>query len=128
LNDVSNTIEFRLPVDANVNDIQPIDFNTIFVLGHDGALWLETGPFGDIDQTIQTRTAVYNEAIAFEAVNTDEVYILDGNQQLWLASSPFSKNDYQLVDYSVNACYPLWSESLLGARTVQSRPAIRGGR
>jgi hypothetical protein len=89
-------------------------------------LWLETGPFGDIDKTIKTRTAVSNDAIAFEAVNTDEVYILDGNQQLWLASSPFSKSDYKLVDYSVNACYPLWSESLLGARTVQSR-SVAGG-
>lgn len=108
---VDETMEFRKPVDANVNDIQPIDEDTIFVLGHDGNLWLETGPFVSVEQTMQTRTLFETNVISWEASvfvggNAYEVYLIDGDQNLWYYP-PYE--DRQQVDASAYACFPIFT-------------------
>ena len=85
-----------------------------FVLGHDGNLWLETGPFGDVARTIQTRQPVDIAVVAFQALPTLEVYLIDGSQNLWFEWSPYGPANRQIVDQSVDACYPLFSEQLIG--------------
>ena len=108
--DMSYTIEFRKPVDANVNDLQPVDSNTIFVMGHDGNLWLETGPFESISQTVATRKPVETNVIVFEALYPSlEVYLIDGDLNLWYESPPYGPSNRLLVDKNVNACFPLYS-------------------
>jgi hypothetical protein len=99
--DVQETIRRRRQVDANVAAFQAIDRNTVFVLGKDGNLWLETSstattpPWGNLTQTINTRQHI--DGIV-EAFNTwlDEhntlgdwvVFVKDTDHVLWYETSP----------------------------------------
>jgi hypothetical protein len=38
----------RQRVDSNINDYQPVDRQTIFVLGSEGNLWYTPAPFGQV--------------------------------------------------------------------------------
>jgi hypothetical protein len=38
----------RIQIDANVQSFWPLNLNTVFVVGTDGNLWLEFGPFGTV--------------------------------------------------------------------------------
>jgi hypothetical protein len=91
---VQETIKNRQLVDANVAAFQAIDVNTVFVLGSDGNLWLETSPWGDTTQTIQTRQQVDANVEAFN-VWIDEhhtigdwvVLVKDTDHVLWYRES-----------------------------------------
>jgi hypothetical protein len=86
-------MQSRQPVDSNVNDIQPLDADTIFVMGRDGNLWLETSTNGNFvsgDQTIKTRTLITTDDIgASVALNKEEVSCTDSGLNLWYAYSPW---------------------------------------
>jgi hypothetical protein len=112
-------MQSRQPVDSNVNDIQPLDADTIFVMGHDGNLWLETSTNGNFvsgDQTIKTRTLITtNDIGASVALNKEEVYCTDSGLNLWYAYSPWGPSNRSKVDSNVNGCYSLYSPpSLIG--------------
>jgi hypothetical protein len=64
---VQETINLRRIVDQNVAAFQVIDVNTVFVLGTDGNLWLETSPWGNLSQTINTRQHVDSNVASFNA-------------------------------------------------------------
>ena len=94
---VQETINNRRQVDANVAAFQAIDVNTVFVLGKDGNLWLETSPWGNVTQTTNTRQHVDANVGAFN-VWVDEhnalgdwvVLVKDTDHILWheQASAP----------------------------------------
>ncbi len=106
----------RLQIDANANDLQPIDENTVFVLGHDGNLWLEPGPYVDVAHTIAARSFVAGDVLAFGALDSAErLYYVDADSNLWYLEHPFGPVNRQIVDSSVNGCFPLYSRpSLFG--------------
>jgi len=74
-----------------------------FVLGSDGNLWLETGPFTDLARTLATRQQVdanvsniYSQVgenriwrTAFQAINAGEIFVLGTDGNLWLEHAPF---------------------------------------
>jgi hypothetical protein len=73
----------------------------IFVLGSDGNLWLETGPFGDVAKTIATRSQVdatvsnlYSQVgenriwrTGFQALSPTEIFVLGTDGNLWQETS-----------------------------------------
>jgi hypothetical protein len=60
---------------------------TIYVLGADGNLWLETGgPFGTIPPR---RQQVDGNVAAFQALDLNTIYVLGKNGNLWLEHAPF---------------------------------------
>ncbi|MGA7340820.1 MAG: hypothetical protein WBE72_02160 [Terracidiphilus sp.] len=59
----------------------------IFVLGSDGNLWLETGPFGT--QIPPARLQVDSNAAAFQALDSNDVIVLGSDGNLWLETWPF---------------------------------------
>jgi len=75
-----------------------------FVLGSDGNLWLETGPFNNLSQTLATRqqidanvTNLYSQVgenrvwrTGFQAINAGEIYVLGTDDNLWLEHAPFN--------------------------------------
>lgn len=75
-----------------------------FVLGTDGNLWLETGPFGNVGQTIATRRQIdgnvsnlYSQVgeshvwrTAFQALNPGEIFVCGTDGNLWLEHAPFN--------------------------------------
>ncbi|MGC1321714.1 MAG: hypothetical protein WA849_06005 [Candidatus Udaeobacter sp.] len=91
---VNETIKNRKQVDGDVAAFQAIDVNTVFILGSDGNLWLETSPWGDIAQMIETRRHVDAHVGAFN-VWTDEhhtigdwvVLVKDTDHVLWYKES-----------------------------------------
>jgi hypothetical protein len=54
--------------------------------------------------------------LVFGALNTSEVYVVDGDSTLWFGSYPFGPSDWQIVDTTVNGCFPVYSESLFRRR------------
>jgi hypothetical protein len=92
---VQETIKNRKQVDANVVAFQAFDVNTVFVLGTDGNLWLETSPWGNVTQTSNTRQHIDANVGAFY-VWVDEhntlgdwvVLVKDTDHILWYDHSP----------------------------------------
>jgi hypothetical protein len=118
--DLNITTSNRSQIDTNVNDFQPFTVSTdagssingssadvIFVLGHDGNLWLTEGPFKGVENTVANRQFVDGNLIAFGAIDTSTVLVIDANQNLWLETTPFGPQHRQQVDGNVNACQPL---------------------
>lgn len=120
---VQETINNRRQVDANVAAFQAVDLNTVFVLGRDGNLWLETSPavtgllgilelpWGNVAQTIKTRQHIDAGVGAFN-VWVDEhnvlgdwvVFVKDTDHVLWYEHSPIAPSTNwtrQKVDLSV---------------------------
>ena len=66
----------------------PIDSNNVYVLGSNGALWLEHGPFGTVPPT---REQVDGNVAAFDAIDLGAVYVLGstGDAALWQEFAPF---------------------------------------
>ena len=92
---VQETIALRQIIDQNVAAFQAIDVNTVFVLGTDGNLWLETSPWGDVGQTIATRQPVdsgvatfYAWAAAHDFFGFWVVLVKDTNDNLWYETPP----------------------------------------
>jgi hypothetical protein len=115
----------RTQIDANVNDFQGLRLSSeagssingssadvIFILGHDGNLWMVQGPYNGVAHTVATRQFVEENVISFGALNTSEMYLIDGNLNLWYETTPFGSQNRQQVDGNAVACQPLYSESL----------------
>jgi NHL repeat len=92
---VQETMQNRKQVDGNVAAFQAVDVNTVFVLGQDGNLWLETSPWGNVGHTVETRQHVDTNIEAFY-VWVDEhnmegnwmVFVKDTDHALWYDISP----------------------------------------
>jgi hypothetical protein len=61
-------------------------YQEIFVLGHDGKLWLEQAPFGTVPPA---RKLVDTQVITFQALDFNDVAVLGSDQNLWMEKSPF---------------------------------------
>jgi hypothetical protein len=92
---VEDTIKYRKIVDQNVAAFQAIDDNTVFVLGTDGNLWLETGPWSDVSHTVNTRQPVESGVATFYAWPAAHdffgywvVFVKDANSNLWYETPP----------------------------------------
>jgi hypothetical protein len=76
-------------VDKNVAQFSQFDVNTIWVLGTNGNLWIESAPFGTAPPA---RVQVDGDVKTFRGPNPDySVYVLsaDANATLWLEFQPF---------------------------------------
>src|SRR5271167_689403 len=59
----------------------------VLVLGQDGNLWLEHGPFGQ--QVPPVRQQIDGNVQAFQALSDTEVVVLGQDGNLWLEHGPF---------------------------------------
>ena len=119
---VPQMIQNRLQVDMMVNDtfaqvggnriwrppFQPLSANEIFVLGFDGNLWRETGPFGDVSQIMATRLQVDGTVSQFWALDSETLFVLGTDGNLWLETGPWGDFPYMIqnrlqVDGTVSA-------------------------
>jgi hypothetical protein len=67
---------------------QPVNANAVFVLGSDGNLWLETGPWNGIQHTIDTRKQVDAQVTYFWAVDSKHVFVVGNDGNLWYETAP----------------------------------------
>jgi hypothetical protein len=74
-----------------------IDANTIYVLGQDGKLWLEHGPFNSVPPP---RQQVDGNVAAFDPVDGNNIYVLGSDGKFWLEFRPFGRvpPNRQIVD------------------------------
>jgi hypothetical protein len=79
----------RNQVDGNVYRFWAVDSEHVFVIGTDGNLWLEYGPFGQ--QIPPQRVPVDGNAIAVWAQDVDQAYVLGSDGNLWLENAPFGE-------------------------------------
>lgn len=127
----------RTQIDANVNDFQPLRISTdggytisgssadvVFVLGHDGNLWVTQGPYQGVDHTVQTRQFVDGNVISFGAVDPSNIFLIDGNLNLWYETTPFGPNHRLQVDGNAVACQPMFPPDQLIAQ-LQYHPFAR---
>lgn len=93
---------------------QGIDAQHVFVLGSDGRLWLEQGPFSAVPPA---RQMVDSSVDTFQAVadGTHNVFVLDVEGNLWLESPPFGTGPSirQEVDSQVCSFQALNSQKIL---------------
>jgi hypothetical protein len=84
-----------------------VNSNYIFVLGNDGNLWLDTGPFGTVPPSRQHVDTNVRSIGALGVYAFLWVLGTDGN--LWLELSPFGTVPPQrvLIDSNVNLFQPL---------------------
>jgi hypothetical protein len=70
-------------VDKNVAQFEQYDFETIYVLGTDGNLWVEKAPFGTVPPA---RTQIDGNVKTFRYPNPDYIYVLSSDEAgiLWL--------------------------------------------
>jgi hypothetical protein len=119
--DMNVNLSNRTQIDANANDFQPLRISSegggsisgsaadiIFILGHDGNLWVAQGPYGGVEQTIQTRKFVDGNVISFGAVDPSNIFVIDGSLNLWYETTPFGAQHRQQVDGNAVACQPLF--------------------
>ncbi len=107
-------------IDFSVAAFDAIDANTVCVLGKDGNLWLEHGPFNAVPAP---RVQIDGSVASFYALDANTIYVLGTDGSLWLEFGPFGKvpPSRQLVDGSVavfvplstTACYVLGSNGAL---------------
>ncbi len=134
--DLNITQSNRSQIDANVNDFQPLRLSSeagssingssadiVFIMGHDGNLWLAQGPYQGVANTVATRQFVEGNVISFGALNASEIFVIDGNLNLWFESTPFGSLNRQQVDGNAVACQPLYSEQLFAK--LQRHPFAR---
>jgi hypothetical protein len=62
--------------------------DVVYVIGSDGALWLEQAPFGPA-HIPPKRTPVDTSAMACSAVDANTIYVLGNDGNLWLEQAPF---------------------------------------
>lgn len=67
--------------------VQPRDMK-VYVLGSDGNLWFETGPFGS-SHIPPPRLQVDGNAAAFQALDANDVVALGSDGNLWLETWPY---------------------------------------
>jgi hypothetical protein len=89
---------------------QVVDANTVFVLGSNGNLWLELGPFGQPAPTYwTTRYPVDGNVLGFAVIDVNTVVVLGTDLNLWLETAPssppplkhFWTDNRQLLDSNV---------------------------
>lgn len=80
-------VSCRNLVDANVSSFQPVDSDTVYVVGTDGNLWLEFGPFGN--QVPPNRVQVDGNVLSFWAVDDNIAYVEGTDLNLWQENAPF---------------------------------------
>ena len=68
-----------------------IDVNTVYVLGSDGNLWLETSVHGKFGQVPPPREQVDGDVILFEPLDPNTAYVLGLDGNLWLEHSVHGK-------------------------------------
>ena len=79
-----------IPYDSDVAAFQVVvsktdpEFNTIYVLGTDGKLWLETQPKPNL-----APTQVDGNVVAFQAIDESHAFVLGGDGNLWLENEPW---------------------------------------
>jgi hypothetical protein len=76
----------QIPV---VCSFQALSDTEVFVLGFDGNLWLEHGPFGQ--QIPPIRQQVDGNVLAFQALSDTEAFVLGTDGNLWLEHGPFGQ-------------------------------------
>ncbi len=78
----------------------------VIVLGRDGNLWLEKGPWG---ANPPARTQIDGDVAAFRPISDSEVYVLGHDGKLWFETGPFGPVPpaRQQVDGNVVAFEPL---------------------
>jgi hypothetical protein len=65
---------------------QPFDAGNIFVLGSDGKLWFEHGPFGNVPPM---REQVDANVRSFQLLGWQAALVLGTDHNLWLEHAPF---------------------------------------
>ena len=76
----------RTAVDRNAASFVPIDPSNVLVLGTDGKLWLESGPFGHVPPS---RVYVGSGIKAYKPVRTTgDLQVLRTDLTLWLYRNP----------------------------------------
>jgi hypothetical protein len=85
---------------------QPLGPNEAYVLGTNGNLWHETGPWGTVPPA---RQQVDGNVAAFQALSSAETYVLGTNGNLWHETGPWGTVPpaRQQVDGSVLSFYAL---------------------
>ena len=73
-------------IDANAAAFQAVSQTQVYVLGSDGILWLETGPWGPIPPS---RVKIDANVAAFDAVDASNVYVLGSDGIFWLETGPW---------------------------------------
>jgi hypothetical protein len=73
-------------ISAHTFSFETLDGNMAFVLGDDGNLWLETGPWGTVPPA---RTQVDGNVAACQPLGPDSVYVLGSDGNLWLETGPW---------------------------------------
>lgn len=119
------TTSIRTQIDSNVNDFQPLRISSegggpggssaadiVFVLGHDGNLWMVQGPYEGVAKTVASRQFVDSNVIAFGADNPSDIFVLKGDLSLWYEFTPFGPANSQQIDANVVACQPLYNQQL----------------
>lgn len=94
-----------VPIDANVTKFQAISDTEAFVLGTDGSLWLEQGPFGTVPPV---RELVDSSVSSFQALSDTSVFVLRTDGTLLLEHGPFGTGGPapQTVDQNVTLVPP----------------------
>lgn len=103
---VPNAAWQRYPVDDDVSQIYALDSNTVYVLGSDGKLWLEIGPWGSIANTIRDRLQVDGSVQGFQPLDTENIFVLGNDGNLWLEHGPWGNvantiNSRRFIDGNV---------------------------
>ncbi len=79
----------RSQVDGNVHTFWAVDSNNVYVIGKDGNLWLESGPFGS--KVPPPRVQVDGNALGVWGVDAEEAFVLGSDLNLWQVNAPFGK-------------------------------------
>src|SRR5579885_1215587 len=92
----NQTVSNPLVIDENVQAFNATNFrnppDTVLVLGSDGNLWLEYGPFGHPAPKFWTRREQVDANVqGFLGVNYDQVFVLGSDGNLWLEQGPFGQ-------------------------------------
>ncbi|HEV3444880.1 MAG TPA: hypothetical protein VG099_09565 [Gemmataceae bacterium] len=77
----------RQQVDGNVGLFWGLDVNNVFVVGDDGNMWFEHGPFGTIPPQ---REQVDGNVLQCWPLNANDVYVEGTDGNLWLEHGVFS--------------------------------------
>ncbi len=72
----------------SISMYQPVSANEVFVLGSNGNLWFETGPWTGIQHTVDTRKQVDGKVSHFWAADSKHVFVLGSNGNLWYETAP----------------------------------------
>ena len=85
---VTSDNPFRPFIRPRRKTFQPLDQNTAYVLGSNGNLWHETGPWGKVPPS---RQQVDGGVAAFQALSATEAYVLGTDGNLWHETGPWGK-------------------------------------